>query len=485
VLKRILDNAYLVLLLRLLLGVLFIYASIGKITQPEAFARNIADYQILPIVLVNFTAIILPWLELICGLCLVFGFKVRSAVLLVIFLMLIFDFAVFDALVRGLQIRCGCFFQRTEALVSIRSLISDIILTICAIGLWVSELRRTKPLMFVVGGKVIGTKELALRFSLPVLVGLLLGLFIASLPFFQKINPFLQRYQPSEIFTTLPMAPSELTATAVSSCQVNLSWTDNSINDFGFYIERKAGQNGAYARVASISLINNNHTDTMGLQPSTSYYYRVCSHNSLGKSPYSNEVSVTTLFLSTQPPAGPTGLTAVPNSPHIKLIWQDNSGNEIGFRIERKLKPDGTYTLVASINADETSYLDQNKIVISSTYYYRLKAYNNIGESGYSNETNAPVESLSAPSDLKVSVVHNNLVVLSWNDNSANENGFKIERKQGEDGVYNQIALLGRNSMVYVDQKAKLSAVYYYRLRSFTRSEESAYSNGTSITTSK
>lgn len=99
---------------RLILGIVFIYASIDKISHPEAFAEAVYNYQILPGFLINLTAIVLPWLELILGLFLIIGlFREGSACIVTGLLVIFFGAMVFN-LARGLDIHCGCFSTSTE-----------------------------------------------------------------------------------------------------------------------------------------------------------------------------------------------------------------------------------------------------------------------------------------------------------------------------------------------------------------------------------
>lgn len=94
---------------------------------------------------------------------------------------------------------------------------------------------------------------------------------------------------------TLPLPPSNLIATANSTNQISLSWTDNSTNEDGFKIERKTST-GVYSAIGTVSPDLTSYIDT-GLLPD-SYTYRIYSFNSAGKSlTYSNEVTVTTLML--------------------------------------------------------------------------------------------------------------------------------------------------------------------------------------------
>jgi uncharacterized membrane protein YphA (DoxX/SURF4 family) len=108
-LKRILSSWPLQLLARLALGGIFIYASLDKIAHPLEFAKIIANYRILPDFLVTLPALVLPWLELFAGFCLVAGFWVRSSTLLLALLLLAFIAALGFNAARGIQISCGCF----------------------------------------------------------------------------------------------------------------------------------------------------------------------------------------------------------------------------------------------------------------------------------------------------------------------------------------------------------------------------------------
>jgi len=100
--------------IRLLLGALFITASVDKIIHPEALARIIVNYQILPHVLVNVTTLTLPWLELIVGLLLVTGLWLPGAVLISNLLLFTFYTALLYNTARGLNVHCGCFSTQVE-----------------------------------------------------------------------------------------------------------------------------------------------------------------------------------------------------------------------------------------------------------------------------------------------------------------------------------------------------------------------------------
>ena len=91
-----------------------------------------------------------------------------------------------------------------------------------------------------------------------------------------------------------PVAPSDLTASPVSSSQANLSWADNSDSEQGFKIERKLGVEGTYTPLVILGPNATSYSD-VGLAPETNATYRIKAFNASGGSPYSNEANGTTL----------------------------------------------------------------------------------------------------------------------------------------------------------------------------------------------
>jgi hypothetical protein len=93
----------------MILGTVFIVASIDKIVVPAAFAESILAYRIVPYAFVNLVALLIPWVELVCGVLLVAGVRVRPSAVILSALLSVFILAIISALVRELKIDCGCF----------------------------------------------------------------------------------------------------------------------------------------------------------------------------------------------------------------------------------------------------------------------------------------------------------------------------------------------------------------------------------------
>lgn len=99
---------------RIAVGLVFIVAALDKIADPNAFAKNILNYLIVPTPMVNFMALVLPWVELLCGVALVLGIWIRTSATIAGALLVVFIIAVSMAMIQGLNINCGCFSQTGE-----------------------------------------------------------------------------------------------------------------------------------------------------------------------------------------------------------------------------------------------------------------------------------------------------------------------------------------------------------------------------------
>jgi uncharacterized membrane protein YphA (DoxX/SURF4 family) len=112
--RKMLFQKPLLFWMRLLVGVIFIAASIDKILHPAAFARMVYNYQILPDAFISVTAVVLPWLELVLGSLLVLGLWISGTVVLANLLFSAFFGSLLFNLARGLDIHCGCFSTSTQ-----------------------------------------------------------------------------------------------------------------------------------------------------------------------------------------------------------------------------------------------------------------------------------------------------------------------------------------------------------------------------------
>jgi len=278
---------------------------------------------------------------------------------------------------------------------------------------------------------------------------------------------------------TTPTAPDNLDASALSYTEIQLTWEDTSANKTGFRIERRADGESEFTEVATdIAPETIIHTDA-GLDSDTTYHYRVTAFNAFGESSYSNEASATT---SETVPFTPESLVATKmSSSRIDLTWEDNSSNESGFIIQRSLN-NSVYTQIATVSANCTAYsntgLDSN-----TTYYYRVRAYNANGNSGYSNISTATTDDVvpAAPSGLTATAASSTRINLSWMDNSNNESGFVILRSP-DNSVYTEIATVSANTTTYGNTGLTASTTYYYRVNAYNAIGNSGYTAANATT---
>jgi len=121
---------------RLFLGFLFLYSALDKILYPAKFAEVIYNYRLLPVELLNICAMIVPWIEITIGITLLLGVWVTASALLLSGLTIVFIGLLLSAIVRGLNIECGCFSLDAEgSLVSWKRIFEDVLILIGGIYL--------------------------------------------------------------------------------------------------------------------------------------------------------------------------------------------------------------------------------------------------------------------------------------------------------------------------------------------------------------
>lgn len=129
---KFIHNDYLHLTVRVLLGALFLYAALPHISDTMGFASSIYNYHLFPSSIIGMSAVFVPWLEVVAGLALVSGVKIRGASLLVSLLIVVFISLAAISAIRGLNIDCGCF-RGVERKVGWLVILEDAGLLVCAL----------------------------------------------------------------------------------------------------------------------------------------------------------------------------------------------------------------------------------------------------------------------------------------------------------------------------------------------------------------
>ena len=271
-----------------------------------------------------------------------------------------------------------------------------------------------------------------------------------------------------------PVSPTDLTATPVSGNQINLTWKDLSANENGFELQRSV-DGTSFVKIIDLPANTTAYQNT-GLLPATKYWFRLRAANTVVTSVFSNIASATTSDIV---PLAPSALTAVAvSSEQVNLSWTDLSSNETGFQIQRS--SDGiSFVKVADVAANVTTYENKGLSPVSK-YYYRVFAFNTIGNSLFSNiaqitTPQAPVPDV--PRDLTAVPLDFDLIQLRWSALSANATEVLIERSKRPDQDFVQIGRQAASVIQFADREILDVADYYYRIRATNAAGSSAYGN--------
>jgi fibronectin type 3 domain-containing protein len=297
-------------------------------------------------------------------------------------------------------------------------------------------------------------------------------------------NTVLTAYYSTGANVTVPQAPTNLSATAISSSQINLGWIAPSNTGgspiTGYKIERSTdgGATWSISNTASTP-----YSDT-GLLSSTTYTYRVSAINSIGTSSPSNTASATTL---SPPPPAPTGLVATAASTaQINLSWGSSTG-ATGYNILRGTTTGGPYTQAGT---STTALFSDTGLTPGTPYYYVVQATSSAGPSINSLEAAATTLSVvsSPPTGLTATTISSSQIKLSWttpsNTGGSPITGYKIERST--DGGLNWGTIKSNTGSVITYSNTGLSpnTSYTYRVSAINSAGTSSPSNTASATTS-
>lgn len=126
---------------RIVLGIVFVYASYHKIVRPDQFAESMGNYRILPYYLVNLFAITLPYVEALFGFLLIIQFATPAAALGLNVLMVVFLVALVSAVLRGIDTGCGCFSATAEPISAVQ-IMRDVVFLVMGLYVYAVALAR-------------------------------------------------------------------------------------------------------------------------------------------------------------------------------------------------------------------------------------------------------------------------------------------------------------------------------------------------------
>jgi len=304
----------------------------------------------------------------------------------------------------------------------------------------------------------------------------------------------------SLVFAVPPKAPTGLAATLAGTTnnpRVDLSWTDNSIKEAQFTVQRatnSAFTSGLTQFIVGGTMLTTNLVTFQDSSPAknTQYWYRVVANGPpVGDqftagfptikdvNSFSNTVSILT-GTAPLPPAAPSNLTATPQAgPQVSLTWRDNATNETGFVIERctVVPPATTCSNFAQIatpgprnNTGNVTYLDAT-VAFGNSYVYQVNAFNAGGSSAWVTMLNPVVLPAIPPAPTNFTVAaakangNNYTATLNW-ASAVNPTSFTVQRATNATfttGLATSTVTPG--TVRTATQTVTKNTVYYYRIR--------------------
>ena len=312
-----------------------------------------------------------------------------------------------------------------------------------------------------------------------------------------------------------PVAPSNLQFADNLNGTGTLTWTDESLSETAFVIEKSTDGGATWTEVDVIQRLFSNPLRAVLLDPppapkgeiitfpitghAATDQYRVYAQNTVGDTwdyadPNLNEIAnggfptITTksayvTVAQAVPPSSPINLMAAVNGAQVNLSWTDTANNETGFVVERSDNGGGFAVIATLPGADIVSYIDTN-VASGNTYEYQVAATNATGTSGYSNTAQVDMTGTppAAPTGLLAEVLSATQVSLSWTNNATNETGFTVERCTGAGcTAFAGIATLPAGSVTYVDATVAVPNSYSYRVLATNSAGSSLPSNEVSV----
>jgi len=269
---------------------------------------------------------------------------------------------------------------------------------------------------------------------------------------------------------SLPEKPTNLISEVTASSKIKLSWQDNADNEDGFKVFRSENNENNFQEITQVGEDVTEFEDE-NLTDGTTYFYKIAAFNLAGDSPFSQVTSATTW----EPPSVPTNVVAtVVSTTQINLSWQDNAHNEEGFKIFRSKNNENNFQKIIQVDENVTEFEDEN-LSAGTTYFYKLVAFNQAGDSPFSQVTSATTENepKSPPGISGPAVVDGNNFTITvtysaWPSLGSNFDGYSLEESTtSSSSGYTEITTSpgGTNSPSYSFELSRTSGTYYYRAR--------------------
>lgn len=273
---------------------------------------------------------------------------------------------------------------------------------------------------------------------------------------------------------TPPSVPENVRLVQVDGTRVNIAW--DAVPNAVYRIYRLETPESWPEKIAETT--STSFTDS-GLDENTVYYYKVSACNGMFESPGSESIEATTGTGGSEPIAPLRPMFGTTTTESIHIVWHNVTGAK-GYRLYRSNARSGPYTQTGD-DLTLTNHTDTG-LEAGTTYFYRLKAYNDFGESDMGAEEFGITQSASAPgtpAGLAVGSATSSSLGISWNSVPGAE-GYRLYRSTSSGGAYSQ---LGGNltATSFNDTGLAPSTTYYYKVSAYNaygESSQSAYQSG-------
>ncbi len=273
--------------------------------------------------------------------------------------------------------------------------------------------------------------------------------------------------QPSASTLT---APNSLSASAISTTEIGLSWNNTNTLQTGVYVDRST-DGTTYLPIATLGATATAYTDS-GLTDGSLYYYEVQAFDPTSTSGNSSVASAVTVL------AAPSSLAAAAVSPsEIDINWTNNSATQAGFNIDRSTD-DAVFIEISTVSSSTTTFSD-TALTADTTFYYEVEAFNTAaGDSAFSNVASAATSSsMAAPSSLTATAASNTQINLAWtNNDGGSATGYDIDQSTTGFSGWSQIATVASGVHAYTNTGLSEGIQYFYEVQAFNGTTTSGFS---------
>lgn len=257
----------------------------------------------------------------------------------------------------------------------------------------------------------------------------------------------------------VPDDPSDLVVTSLTYSHVSLGWTDNASLETSFQVERSSDNGASFSSIAFLPSDTTVFQDT-SVAEGSEYIYRVRAMNGSSSSEPSNEVTVIVPEL-VSPPEPAHGVIANVISPsRIDILWTPGDSRASGFLIQRAIG-EANFATLTVVNNTTTSWSDST-VIPSTTYNYRVLAYNKHGYSSPSEVAtiSTPGPLPGAPTNVSGTPLSTTSIRVQWNAGSGYATGFVVYRYTGSSWI--SIANVNADETTFTDTGLSRNQLCYY-----------------------